>query len=106
MLSVWTHRFIADKPFFWGDASISSPSLRQEILDQFNREFNTVSLGLSATGAIVGFGLSQVEKNTAYQSMVIEILDFLTRPETEPYTSIALAASHSSLVRNPGWYSV
>ncbi|GEM_PF-5342053 len=45
------------------DCDIEYQSLRQEILDQFNREFNTVSLGLTATVAIAGYGLSQVEKN-------------------------------------------
>lgn len=34
-------------------------SLRQEILELFQREYQSVTVGLTATGAILGYGLSQ-----------------------------------------------
>lgn len=72
------------------NCDIEYQSLRQEILDRFNREFNTVSLGLTATVAIAGYGLSQVDKNPYL---------FLTPVVILAATCLQLVQSHYSILR-------
>ena len=51
---------------------IEYESLRQEILELFQREFQSITIGLTSTGAILGFGLSQ--QNTSPVIFLVPIL--------------------------------
>lgn len=52
-------------------------SLRQEILELFQREFQSITIGLTAVGAILGFGLSQPAANPYFSLIPIIILSLV-----------------------------
>ena len=65
-------------------------SLRQEILEQFNREFNTISIGLSSAVVIVGYGITQKSPYLFFVPLLVLALTLIQFTQSH-YTILRIA---------------
>ena len=81
-------------------------SLRQEILELFDREFSAVTVGLTAAGAIIGFGLTQDKPNALIFLAPLFVLSLtLLQLKQCHYSIIQIAVYIRENLENKGWES-